>query len=93
MLNDVVWRKANPMPNFRGTRFTNAHETLIWAARDAESQALTFNYEAMKQANDDDADALRLAVPDLHRRRAAEGRGRATRCIRRRSRRRCCTAS
>ena len=34
MLNDVIWRKANPMPNFRGTRFTNAHETLIWAARE-----------------------------------------------------------
>ena len=52
MLNDVIWRKANPMPNFRGTRFTNAHETLIWAARDKKSR-VTFNYEAMKQANDD----------------------------------------
>ena len=52
MLNDVIWRKANPMPNFRGTRFTNAHETLIWAARDKTSR-VTFNYEAMKQANDD----------------------------------------
>lgn len=52
MLNDVIWRKANPMPNFRGTRFTNAHETLIWAARDRTSR-VTFNYEQMKQANDD----------------------------------------
>ncbi len=52
MLNDVIWRKANPMPNFRGTRFTNAHETLIWAARDKKSR-VTFNYEALKQANED----------------------------------------
>jgi modification methylase len=52
LLNDVVWRKANPMPNFRGTRFTNAHETLIWAARSQKSR-VTFNYEALKQANDD----------------------------------------
>ena len=52
MLNDVIWRKANPMPNFRGTRFTNAHETLIWAARDKKSR-VTFNYESLKQANED----------------------------------------
>ena len=52
MLNDVIWRKANPMPNFRGTRFTNAHETLIWASRSQKSR-VTFNYEAMKLANDD----------------------------------------
>jgi modification methylase len=50
--NDIIWRKTNPMPNFRGRRFTNAHETLIWAARDAKSRA-TFNYEAMKALNDD----------------------------------------
>jgi modification methylase len=50
--NDIVWRKTNPMPNFRGKRFTNAHETLIWAARDQKSRA-TFNYEAMKAFNDD----------------------------------------
>ena len=50
--NDVVWRKVNPMPNFRGKRFTNAHETLIWAGRDAKSR-VTFNYEAMKVLNDD----------------------------------------
>ena len=52
ILNDVVWRKTNPMPNFRGRRFTNAHETLIWAARDAQAK-YTFNYEAMKVFNDD----------------------------------------
>jgi len=50
--NDVVWRKSNPMPNFRGKRFTNAHETLIWAGRDRKSR-VTFNYEAMKAGNDD----------------------------------------
>jgi modification methylase len=52
ILNDVVWRKVNPMPNFRGRRFTNAHETLIWAARDASSK-YTFNYDSMKVFNDD----------------------------------------
>src|SRR5580700_525060 len=53
ILNDVIWRKANPMPNFRGRRFTNAHETLIWAARGADAKAYTFNYEALKAGNDD----------------------------------------
>jgi modification methylase len=52
ILNDVIWRKANPMPNFRGRRFTNAHETLIWAARGEESR-YRFNYAAMKSLNDD----------------------------------------
>jgi modification methylase len=52
MLNDVIWRKSNPMPNFRGTRFTNAHETLIWASRSRESRP-TFNYEQLKLSNDD----------------------------------------
>ena len=52
ILNDVVWRKSNPMPNFRGRRFTNAHETLIWAARGRESR-YKFNYQAMKALNDD----------------------------------------
>ncbi|MEM1400326.1 MAG: DNA methyltransferase [Pseudomonadota bacterium] len=49
--NDVIWRKTNPMPNFRGTRFTNAHETLIWASRDEKARPL-FNYTAMKQLNE-----------------------------------------
>lgn len=53
MLNDVIWRKSNPMPNFRGRRFTNAHETLIWASRDQNAKGYTFNYEAMKMANDE----------------------------------------
>ena len=52
ILNDIVWRKTNPMPNFRGTRFTNAHETLIWCAKDEKSR-YTFNYRAMKALNDD----------------------------------------
>ena len=53
ILNDVVWRKTNPMPNFRGKRFTNAHETLIWAAKNREQKGYTFNYEAMKALNDE----------------------------------------
>ncbi len=53
ILNDVVWRKTNPMPNFRGRRFTNAHETLIWAARESGAKGYTFNYEALKAGNDD----------------------------------------
>src|ERR1041385_2580637 len=52
MLNDIVWRKSNPMPNFRGRRFTNAYETLIWCAKDRGTR-YTFNYEAMKALNDD----------------------------------------
>jgi len=52
ILNDVVWRKTNPMPNFKGTRFTNAHETLIWASK-SQDQRYTFNYDAMKVFNDD----------------------------------------
>ncbi len=51
ILNDVVWRKSNPMPNFRGKRFTNAHETMIWASKD-EGAKYTFNYEALKELND-----------------------------------------
>ena len=53
ILNDVVWRKSNPMPNFRGRRFTNAHETLIWAAREPGARGYTFNYEALKARNED----------------------------------------
>jgi modification methylase len=53
ILNDVIWRKSNPMPNFRGRRFTNAHETLIWASRDANAKGYTFNYEVLKAGNDD----------------------------------------
>jgi modification methylase len=52
ILNDIIWRKSNPMPNFRGTRFTNAHETLIWASHSEDSR-YTFNYRAMKALNDE----------------------------------------
>lgn len=52
ILNDIIWRKANPMPNFKGTRFTNAHETLIWASK-SEDARYTFNYRAMKTLNDE----------------------------------------
>ncbi|KAA5604657.1 site-specific DNA-methyltransferase [Roseospira marina] len=51
VLNDVIWRKTNPMPNFRGTRFTNAHETLVWCSKGPDAR-YTFNYEAMKALND-----------------------------------------
>ncbi|MCK0195966.1 site-specific DNA-methyltransferase [Ancylobacter sp. 6x-1] len=53
ILNDVIWRKTNPMPNFRGRRFTNAHETLIWAAREPDARGYVFNYEALKAGNED----------------------------------------
>ena len=53
ILNDIVWRKANPMPNFRGRRFTNAHETMIWASKSAGAKSYTFNYEALKAGNED----------------------------------------
>ena len=52
ILNDVIWNKNNPMPNFRGTRFTNAHETLIWASKNKNSK-YTFNYQSLKCLNDD----------------------------------------
>ena len=53
ILNDVVWRKTNPMPNFRGRRLQNAHETLIWASRAKDGGSYTFNYEAAKAGNED----------------------------------------
>ena len=53
ILNDIVWHKTNPMPNFRGRRFTNAHETLIWAAKSASAKNYTFNYELLKAGNED----------------------------------------
>lgn len=52
ILNDIIWNKVNPMPNFKGTRFTNAHETLIWAVKNPKAK-YTFNYEAMKALNED----------------------------------------
>lgn len=53
ILNDIVWRKSNPMPNFRGRRFTNAHETMIWASKDPGAKSYTFHYEALKASNED----------------------------------------
>ena len=53
ILNDVIWRKLNPMPNFRGRRFTNAHETMIWATREPGAKGYTFNYEVLKAGNED----------------------------------------
>src|SRR5918994_5967034 len=53
ILNDIVWRKANPMPNFKGRRFTNAHETMIWASKGADSKGYTFHYDALKAGNED----------------------------------------
>jgi len=53
VLNDIIWRKANPMPNFRGRRFTNAHETLIWATPTPRAKSYTFHYEALKAGNED----------------------------------------
>ncbi|MGO8057003.1 site-specific DNA-methyltransferase [Rhizobium johnstonii] len=53
ILNDIIWRKTNPMPNFKGRRFQNAHETMIWASPSAKAKGYTFNYDALKAANDD----------------------------------------
>src|ERR1700750_3076299 len=53
ILNDIVWRKTNPMPNFKGRRFQNAHETMIWASPNAKAKGYTFNYDALKASNDD----------------------------------------
>ncbi|MBY7649025.1 MAG: modification methylase [Candidatus Liberibacter europaeus] len=53
ILNDIIWHKSNPMPNFRGRRFQNAHETLIWASPSPKSKGYTFNYDSLKAANDD----------------------------------------
>ncbi len=74
ILNDIVWRKANPMPNFRGRRFTNAHETLIWASKGANAKGYTFNYEALEGRQRGLPAAFRLVFSDLHRRRTAQGR-------------------
>src|SRR3954452_21309948 len=52
LLKDIVWGKFNPMPNFKGKRFTNAHETLIWAARDRKAKRYTFNYDSLKELNE-----------------------------------------
>ena len=91
ILNDVIWRKTNPMPNFRGRRFTNAHETMIWAARDAGAKGYTFNYETLKAGNEDVRSAptgLSRCAPAVSASRAPTARS----CTRRRSRKRCSPA-
>ena len=75
ILNDIVWRKSNPMPNFRGTRFTNAHETLLWCAKD-EKARYTFNYRAMKALNDDLQMRSDWVLPICAGARAGQGRRR-----------------
>ena len=92
ILNDVVWRKTNPMPNFRGRRFTNAHETLIWASTGPKAR-YTFNYEAMKALNDDLQMRSDWLFPICSGpERLKDGRA-AARRIRRRSPKRCSIAS
>ena len=73
ILNDIVWRKSNPMPNFRGRRFTNAHETLIWAARDAAEARLYVQLRGAQGGQRRHPDALRLVHSAVHRRGAAQG--------------------
>ena len=92
LLNDIVWRKANPMPNFRGRRFTNAHETMIWASKSADAKSYTFHYDALKAGNEDVQMRSDWFIPALHRGRAPEGRRTAARSIRPRSRKRCSRA-
>ena len=77
ILNDIVWRKANPMPNFQGRRFTNAHETMIWASKSADAKGYTFHYDALKAGNEDVQMRSDWFIPHLHRRRAPEGCARA----------------
>ena len=76
VLNDVIWRKSNPMPNFKGTRFTNAHETLIWAAKCARPEALHLQLRRPEGLQRRPADALGLDPAAVHRRGADQGRGR-----------------
>ena len=73
ILNDIVWRKSNPMPNFRGRRFTNAHETLIWAARERRQARLYVQLRSAQGGQRRHPDALRLVHSAVHRRGAAEG--------------------
>ncbi len=89
ILNDVVWRKSNPMPNFRGKRLTNAHETLIWASRD-EGAKYTFNYEALKALNEGIQMRIDWVLPICTGHERLKDAA-ATRRIRRKSPRRCCT--
>ena len=91
ILNDIVWRKTNPMPNFRGRRFANAHETLIWASLSADGQGYTFNYDALKAFNDELQMRSDWVLPICTGEERLKDYA-ASRFIRRRSRRRCSTA-
>jgi modification methylase len=91
ILNDVIWRKSNPMPNFRGKRLTNAHETLIWASKE-EASRYTFNYEAMKALNDGTQMRSDWTIPLCTGHERLKGRT-GRRRIPRKSPKRCCTAS
>ena len=92
ILNDVIWRKSNPMPNFRGRRFTNAHETLIWASRDAGDAVYTFNYEVLKAGNEDIQVRSDWTLPLCTGEERLKGQT-AKSCTRPKSRRRCSRAS
>ena len=92
ILNDVVWRKSNPMPNFRGRRFTNAHETLIWAARDAGRQGLHLQLRSAQGRQRGHPGPLRLDACRCAPARSGSRAPTARSCIRRRSRRRCSPA-
>ena len=70
ILNDIVWRKANPMPNFRGRRFTNAHETMIWAARERRRQGLYVQLRDAQGRQRGLPGPLRLVPADLLRARS-----------------------
>ena len=89
ILNDIVWRKANPMPNFRGRRFTNAHETMIWAARGADAKGYTFNYETLKAGNEDCQVRSDWFLPICPWARSGSRTRRGARPIRRKSPKRC----
>ena len=90
IMNDIVWLKSNPMPNFRGKRFTNAHETMIWATKVQGRQA-DLQLRCPEGLQRRPADALRLASAAVHGRRTAEGQATVRKYIRHRSRKLCST--
>ncbi len=93
ILNDIVWRKSNPMPNFRGRRFTNAHETLIWAAREAGGKGLHVQLRGAQSRQRGHPGALRLDHSAVHRRGTAQGPRRQEAASDAKARRRCWRAS
>ncbi len=91
LLNDVIWRKSNPMPNFKGTRFANAHETMIWAAKSRGPAPLHLQLRRPEGRQRRPADALRLDPAPVHRRGAGQGRERRQGPSVPRSPKPCCT--